>query len=110
MLYGDVPLIRRDTLRALLAPVDEQHMGLLTVTLEDPTGYGRILRDEAGEAVAIVEQKDADEQQRAVRECNTGIMAMTAAQLHRWLPRLSAENAQANTISPMLLPWLLPRV
>ncbi|MDT8893340.1 bifunctional UDP-N-acetylglucosamine diphosphorylase/glucosamine-1-phosphate N-acetyltransferase GlmU [Halomonas sp. I1] len=94
VLYGDVPLIRRDTLRALLAPVDEQHMGLLTVTLEDPAGYGRILRDEAGEAVAIVEQKDADEAQRAVRECNTGIMAMTAAQLRRWLPRLSADNAQ----------------
>ncbi|MBW5800305.1 bifunctional UDP-N-acetylglucosamine diphosphorylase/glucosamine-1-phosphate N-acetyltransferase GlmU [Halomonas elongata] len=94
VLYGDVPLIQRDTLRALLAPVDEDHMGLLTVTLEDPTGYGRILRDEAGEAVAIVEQKDADEQQRAVRECNTGIMAMTTAQLRRWLPRLSAENAQ----------------
>ncbi|MDN3524982.1 bifunctional UDP-N-acetylglucosamine diphosphorylase/glucosamine-1-phosphate N-acetyltransferase GlmU [Halomonas sabkhae] len=94
VLYGDVPLIRRDTLRALLAPVDEDHMALLTVTLEDPSGYGRILRNEAGEAVAIVEQKDASEAQRAVRECNTGIMAMTAAQLRRWLPRLSAENAQ----------------
>ncbi|GED22691.1 bifunctional UDP-N-acetylglucosamine diphosphorylase/glucosamine-1-phosphate N-acetyltransferase GlmU [Halomonas halmophila] len=94
VLYGDVPLIRRDTLRALLAPVDEQHMALLTVTLEDPAGYGRIIRDEAGDAVAIVEQKDAGEAQRAVRECNTGIMAMTAQQLRRWLPRLSAENAQ----------------
>ncbi|ATJ84751.1 bifunctional UDP-N-acetylglucosamine diphosphorylase/glucosamine-1-phosphate N-acetyltransferase GlmU [Halomonas beimenensis] len=94
VLYGDVPLIRRETLRDLLDRVDERHLGLLTVTLEDPTGYGRILRDEAGEAVAIVEHKDASEAERAVRECNTGIMAMTARQLRRWLPRLSADNAQ----------------
>ncbi|MDX1467230.1 MAG: bifunctional UDP-N-acetylglucosamine diphosphorylase/glucosamine-1-phosphate N-acetyltransferase GlmU [Halomonas sp.] len=94
VLYGDVPLIRRETLVELLAHVDERHLGLLTVTLEDPTGYGRILRDEAGEVVAIVEHKDASEAERAVRECNTGIMAMTATQLRRWLPSLSADNAQ----------------
>ncbi|TDR51260.1 UDP-N-acetylglucosamine pyrophosphorylase /glucosamine-1-phosphate N-acetyltransferase [Halomonas ventosae] len=94
VLYGDVPLIRRETLVELLAHVDERHLGLLTVTLEDPAGYGRILRNAAGEVVAIVEHKDASESERAVRECNTGIMAMTAAQLRRWLPRLSADNAQ----------------
>ncbi|WFM71372.1 bifunctional UDP-N-acetylglucosamine diphosphorylase/glucosamine-1-phosphate N-acetyltransferase GlmU [Halomonas sp. CKK8] len=94
VLYGDVPLIRRETLVALLAHVDERHLGLLTVTLEDPAGYGRILRNAAGEVVAIVEHKDASETERAVRECNTGIMAMTAAQLRRWLPRLSADNTQ----------------
>ncbi|WP_249976348.1 bifunctional UDP-N-acetylglucosamine diphosphorylase/glucosamine-1-phosphate N-acetyltransferase GlmU [Vreelandella olivaria] len=94
VLYGDVPLIRRESLAALLAQVDEQHMGLLTVTLSDPTGYGRIVRNTDGEAVAIVEQKDADSAQLAINECNTGIMAMTSSQLKRWLPRLSAENAQ----------------
>ncbi|WP_346796926.1 bifunctional UDP-N-acetylglucosamine diphosphorylase/glucosamine-1-phosphate N-acetyltransferase GlmU [Halomonas sp. Bachu 37] len=94
ILYGDVPLIRRDTLTALLAQVDDQHLGLLTVTLADPTGYGRILRNAAGEAIAIVEQKDASPDELDVRECNTGIMAMTATQLKRWLPRLSADNAQ----------------
>ena len=94
VLYGDVPLIRRDTLRQLLAPVDEQHLGLLTVTLDDPGGYGRIVRNEAGDAVAIVEHKEASDAQRAIRECNTGIMAMTTTQLRRWLPRLSADNAQ----------------
>lgn len=94
VLYGDVPLIRRDTLRALLAPVDEQHMGLLTVTMDNPDGYGRIVRDADGNAVAIVEQKDASEAELAIDECNTGIMAMTASQLRRWLPQLSAENAQ----------------
>ncbi|MBZ0331418.1 bifunctional UDP-N-acetylglucosamine diphosphorylase/glucosamine-1-phosphate N-acetyltransferase GlmU [Halomonas sp. ANAO-440] len=94
VLYGDVPLIRRETLSALLDQVTESRMGLLTVTLDDPNGYGRILRNDAGEVVAIVEQKDASEGELAVRECNTGIMAMTAAQLRRWLPRLSADNAQ----------------
>lgn len=94
VLYGDVPLIRRETLVELLSHVDEQHLGLLTVTLDDPTGYGRILRNEAGEVVAIVEHKDASESERSVRECNTGIMAMTASQLRRWLPSLSADNAQ----------------
>ncbi|WP_104203112.1 bifunctional UDP-N-acetylglucosamine diphosphorylase/glucosamine-1-phosphate N-acetyltransferase GlmU [Billgrantia saliphila] len=94
VLYGDVPLIRRDTLATLLAQVDESRMGLLTVMLDDPTGYGRIVRDAAGEAVAIVEQKDAGAEELAIHECNTGIMAMTAKQLRRWLPRLSADNAQ----------------
>lgn len=94
VLYGDVPLIRRDTLANLLTQVDEQHMGLLTVTLDDPSGYGRIVRDSDGQAVAIVEQKDANDEQLSITECNTGIMAMTSAQLKRWLPQLSAENAQ----------------
>ena len=94
ILYGDVPLLQRDSLRELLAQVDEQHIGLLTVTLDDPTGYGRIVRNDAGHAVAIVEQKDASSAQLAISECNTGIMAMTSAQLKRWLPQLSAENAQ----------------
>ncbi|PAU77339.1 bifunctional UDP-N-acetylglucosamine diphosphorylase/glucosamine-1-phosphate N-acetyltransferase GlmU [Halomonas salipaludis] len=94
VLYGDVPLIRRETLAALLDSVSEQQMALLTVTLDDPSGYGRILRNAAGQAVAIVEHKDASESERAVQECNTGIMAMTSAQLRRWLPQLSADNAQ----------------
>jgi len=94
ILYGDVPLLQRESLSELLTHVDEQHMGLLTVTLADPSGYGRIVRDDAGEAVAIVEQKDASSAELAITECNTGIMAMTSAQLKRWLPQLSAENAQ----------------
>ncbi|TDV91646.1 bifunctional UDP-N-acetylglucosamine pyrophosphorylase/glucosamine-1-phosphate N-acetyltransferase [Halomonas alkaliantarctica] len=94
ILYGDVPLLKRESLSELLAHVDEQHMGLLTVTLADPSGYGRIVRDDAGEAVAIVEQKDASSAELAITECNTGIMAMTSTQLKRWLPQLSADNAQ----------------
>lgn len=94
ILYGDVPLLKRESLVELLAHVDEQHMGLLTVTLDDPSGYGRIVRNDAGNAIAIIEQKDATSTQLAIKECNTGIMAMTSAQLKRWLPRLSSENAQ----------------
>lgn len=94
ILYADVPLIRRDTLAALLERVGEQCMGLLTVELNEPVGYGRIKRDADGEAVAIVEHKDASAEERAIGECNTGIMAMTAAHLRRWLPQLSADNAQ----------------
>ena len=94
VLYGDVPLIQARTLESLLEGVDEQHMALLTVTLDDPAGYGRIVRNDKDAVVAIVEHKDADAKQRAIRECNTGIMAMTSAQLRRWLPQLSAENAQ----------------
>ncbi|MGO1430293.1 MAG: bifunctional UDP-N-acetylglucosamine diphosphorylase/glucosamine-1-phosphate N-acetyltransferase GlmU [Halomonas sp.] len=94
ILYGDVPLLQRESLRELLSHVDEQHMGLLTVSLDNPSGYGRIVRNDAGDAVAIVEQKDANSAQLAITECNTGIMAMTSGQLKRWLPQLSAENAQ----------------
>ncbi|MGC3874439.1 bifunctional UDP-N-acetylglucosamine diphosphorylase/glucosamine-1-phosphate N-acetyltransferase GlmU [Halomonas sp. GXIMD04776] len=94
VLYGDVPLIRRETLAALLDEVNDQRMALLTVTLDDPAGYGRIKRDTEGRAVAIVEHKDASEAERAIAECNTGIMAMTAEQLRRWLPQLSADNVQ----------------
>ena len=65
-----------DVIALLIQP---QCMGLLTVTLEDPSGYGRIVRDAEGHAVAIVEQKDANEEQLAINECNTGIMAMTSA-------------------------------
>lgn len=94
ILYGDVPLIRRETLEALLAEVSEQTLGLLTVILEDPTGYGRIVRDSEGRVSAIVEHKDATPEQLAIQEGNTGILATTGAQLKRWLPALSADNAQ----------------
>lgn len=94
ILYGDVPLIQAQCLAALLDQVNEQQMGLLTITLPDPTGYGRLLRDDQGQAVAIVEQKDASAAELGIHECNTGIMAMSAAQLERWLPRLDDRNAQ----------------
>lgn len=94
ILYGDVPLTRVDTLQKLVAGVNDQQMGLLTVNLPDPTGYGRILRDKNNRVTAIVEHKDASEAERAVNEVNTGIMAVSVKHLRSWLPQLTNNNAQ----------------
>ncbi|GAB3395740.1 bifunctional UDP-N-acetylglucosamine diphosphorylase/glucosamine-1-phosphate N-acetyltransferase GlmU [Azotobacter armeniacus] len=94
ILYGDVPLIEADTLRRLLAQVGPDRLALLTVDLVDPTGYGRIVRDAAGQVVAIVEHKDASPEQRAICEGNTGILAVPGEHLAEWLGRLSNDNAQ----------------
>ena len=94
ILCGDVPLIRTETLLKLTARVDDKTMALLTIVLDDPTGYGRILRNDSDEVVGIVEQKDATATQVAINEVNTGVMAATGSQLKRWLPMLSNDNAQ----------------
>lgn len=94
ILYGDVPLIEVETLQRLMQQVSEQQLGLLTVNLNDPTGYGRIVRDESGVVKAIVEHKDASAEQRLIREGNTGILAVPGKKLGDWLGRLSNSNAQ----------------
>ncbi|MGK9066434.1 bifunctional UDP-N-acetylglucosamine diphosphorylase/glucosamine-1-phosphate N-acetyltransferase GlmU [Stutzerimonas chloritidismutans] len=94
ILYGDVPLIEAQTLERLLDQVGPSQLALLTVELADPTGYGRIVRDEAGRVQAIVEHKDATTQQRLIREGNTGILAVPGDRLGDWLGRLSNRNAQ----------------
>jgi bifunctional UDP-N-acetylglucosamine pyrophosphorylase/glucosamine-1-phosphate N-acetyltransferase len=94
ILYGDVPLIEVETLQRLLTLVNDQQLGLLTVTLDDPAGYGRIVRDEHDRVTAIVEHKDASEAQKAIREGNTGILAVPGKRLSDWLGRLSNNNAQ----------------
>lgn len=91
--YADVPLVQAETLSQLVSTADSERLALLTVELEDPTGYGRIVR-EGGAIKAIVEQKDADEDQLLVNEVNTGIMAVSAKKLKQWLPKLSSNNAQ----------------
>ena len=93
VLYGDVPLIRPATLEALLAERQAGGVALLTVTLDDPSGYGRILRD-SGQVVGIREQKDASADELTIGEVNTGILAADAADLKRWLSSLSNNNAQ----------------
>jgi bifunctional UDP-N-acetylglucosamine pyrophosphorylase/glucosamine-1-phosphate N-acetyltransferase len=94
ILYGDVPLIETATLRRLLARVGPDTLGLLTVNLADPIGYGRIVRDERGAVLAIVEHKDATDAQRMICEGNTGILAVPGARLADWLGRLSNDNVQ----------------
>ena len=93
VLYGDVPLIQADTLKRLLQAA-EGALAILTVELEDPQGYGRIVRDASGRVVRIVEQKDASREERSIPEINTGIMAMPTERLGEWLARLSSDNAQ----------------
>ena len=94
ILYGDVPLIEVATLERLLQKVGAQQIALLTVNLDDPTGYGRIVRDDQGVVQAIVEHKDASADQKLITEGNTGILAVPGERLGDWLGRLSNSNAQ----------------
>jgi len=93
VLYGDVPLIGCDTLAGLLAVAGADRLGLLTVELPNPEGYGRVVR-EGGRIVRIVEHKDADDDVRAIREVSTGVLVAPTAALARWLGALSNDNAQ----------------
>lgn len=93
ILYGDVPLTRVETLRALVAAAGSDKLAILTAQLDDPTGLGRIIR-ENGKICRIVEQKDANQDELAVKEINTGIMVAPTAALKVWLSRLSNHNAQ----------------
>lgn len=93
VLYGDVPLVQGSTLKRLLAAAQDG-LAVLTVALDNPQGYGRILRNPAGQVTAIVEEKDANDAQRAIQEVNTGIMAIPTARLADWLGALSNNNAQ----------------
>jgi bifunctional UDP-N-acetylglucosamine pyrophosphorylase/glucosamine-1-phosphate N-acetyltransferase len=93
VLYGDVPLTRTSTLRRLIEVTGDDQLGLLTAHLPDPHGYGRIVRV-AGNVTRIVEEKDADDAERAIREINTGILVAPTAALARWLPTLGNRNAQ----------------
>jgi len=98
VLNGDVPLIESETLRRLVAAAGPRRLALLTVALAEPRGYGRIVRagapGGAGAITAIVEEKDASDEQRAIREVYTGIMAAPTALLKRWLAALGNDNAQ----------------
>lgn len=93
ILYADSPLISQETLGRLIEAQPEGGIGLLTVILADPTGYGRIIR-ENNEVVSIVEQKDATAQQREINEINTGILVADGKDLKRWLSQLNNNNAQ----------------
>jgi bifunctional UDP-N-acetylglucosamine pyrophosphorylase/glucosamine-1-phosphate N-acetyltransferase len=93
ILYGDVPLVRAETLRHLLDAA-KGGLAMITLKLDNPTGYGRIVRDSKDRITRIVEQKDASPKELTITEINTGIYAVDNARLHRWLPNLSNSNAQ----------------
>ncbi len=93
VLYGDVPLISEETIESLLDAQPNDGIALLTVVLDNPNGYGRIVRKN-GPVVAIVEQKDATEEQKLIKEINTGVMVATGRDLKRWLAGLNNNNAQ----------------
>jgi len=93
-LYADVPLVRAATLQPLLECARQHQLGLLTVELDNPTGYGRIIRAATGQVQRIVEEKDASAEQRRIREVNTGILAAPAASLRVWVNSLENNNSQ----------------
>lgn len=94
ILYGDVPLLKLTTVKALLANVDDKSLALLTVNLADPKGYGRIVRNSSGQVQKIVEEKDASNDEKLIKEVNTGIMAVKGGKLKSWLSQLKNNNAQ----------------
>lgn len=95
VLYGDVPLVSKDTLQKLIISAQAGYCALLTAIVADPTGYGRIVRDPKTNAItAIVEQKDASVEQQSICEINTGIMLIPNIYLHEWLPKIENTNAQ----------------
>ncbi|MGQ9830395.1 MAG: bifunctional UDP-N-acetylglucosamine diphosphorylase/glucosamine-1-phosphate N-acetyltransferase GlmU [Thermochromatium sp.] len=94
VLYGDVPLIRPQTLERLVALAETTPLAVLTAVLDDPSGYGRILRDDGGRVMGIVEDKEATPEERAIREVNTGLLVADRARLASWLDQIDDANTQ----------------
>ncbi|MFI3187143.1 MAG: bifunctional UDP-N-acetylglucosamine diphosphorylase/glucosamine-1-phosphate N-acetyltransferase GlmU [Methylococcaceae bacterium] len=94
ILYGDVPLLKLETVQSLISNVNDSSLALLTVNLKHPAGYGRIVRNAAGQVIKIVEEKDATAAEKLISEGNTGIMAVQGKPLKQWLSRLGNSNVQ----------------
>jgi len=106
VLYGDVPLIGEETLAAMIAGGGDR-LTLLTAELDDPAGYGRVVRNRRGSVTSVVEEKDASATERGIREINSGIMALPAARLAGWLAKLTDRNAQREYYLPDVVPLAL---
>jgi len=94
VLYGDVPLTKTSSLEQLISLINDSTMAVLTSDVKEPEGLGRIIRNAEGDIECIVEEKDADQNQKIVREINTGIMAFPVKKLKQWLPKIKNNNAQ----------------
>jgi bifunctional UDP-N-acetylglucosamine pyrophosphorylase / glucosamine-1-phosphate N-acetyltransferase len=94
VLYGDVPLITAKTLRSLIESRKDKGLSLLTAELQDPTGYGRIIRNTDKEVVGIIEEKDASQKEKDIKEINTGIMYFATGNMSKWVEELNNDNAQ----------------
>ena len=103
VLYGDVPLIRAETLQPLVADARAGRLALLTVELSNPSGYGRIVRDERGRVLRIVEHKEATPIERNLREINTGSLAVSADKLRGWVSELDNDNSQGEYYLPDII-------
>lgn len=104
VLYGDVPLISEKTLTQLLEDAPKDGVGLVVTQLDDPSGLGRVIRNEFGNIVAIVEDKDADALEKQIKEINTGIITAKARDLKRWLPAVKNHNTQKEYYLPDIIP------
>lgn len=100
ILYGDIPLITADTLNHLLQTTQKTALGLITTEVKDPTGFGRIIRDQKGKILRVVEEKDATLEEKHVKEINTGFFLVARDQLESWLPKLSDRNVQQEYYLP----------
>lgn len=103
VLYGDVPLVSETTLEALVKAAQDGNVALLTAVMDDPAGYGRVLRDDMGAVRAVVEEKDATPEQQAIPEINTGLLACPADRLKLWLDRVGNDNAQGEYYLPDII-------
>jgi bifunctional UDP-N-acetylglucosamine pyrophosphorylase/glucosamine-1-phosphate N-acetyltransferase len=103
VLFGDVPLVSDTTLRTVVAAAAEGGIAMLSAEVEDPSGYGRVVRDDQGDFLAVVEHKDASVAQHQLREINTGVLAGKANRLNDWLSRIQNNNAQSEYYLPDVL-------
>src|SRR5690606_8958881 len=94
ILYGDIPMITSETLHKLQRAASESGFSLLTSYIDNPAGYGRIIRNDIGDVIRIVEEKDAEGEERSICEINTGMMVVAAEPLKRWVNVLGNKNAQ----------------
>ncbi|MCF6768014.1 bifunctional UDP-N-acetylglucosamine diphosphorylase/glucosamine-1-phosphate N-acetyltransferase GlmU [Thiotrichales bacterium 19S11-10] len=94
ILSGDVPLISANTLSKLIETTSEKQLGMLTFDMDDPTGFGRVIRDSNNDVIKIVEEKDATDDQKKIKEINAGIYYLKGSYLNKWLPKLNNQNAQ----------------